>query len=198
MNKIDGFFTPDASAFARSYIEYLQTVLQRLDLEEIASFIETLLAARSRGSTVFFIGNGGSAADSQHLAAELVGRYSVDRRPLRSVALTTDSSVLTCIANDVSYDEVFARQTEALVDLGDVLVAISTSGESRNILGALQVAKRKGAGTVALLGKGGGSAGSAADYVLIVDSDSTSRIQEAHILIGHIFCEIVELELNLA
>jgi len=160
----------------------------------VGEFLATALAG---GGTVYWCGNGGSAADSQHLAAELVGRYSVDRRPLRSVALTTDSSVLTCIANDISYDEVFARQAEALVSPGDVLVAISTSGESQNIIGALRVAKQKGAGTVALLGKGGGSAGSAADYVLIVDSDSTSRIQEAHILIGHILCEIIERELDL-
>ena len=158
---------------------------------------ELLAAALANGGTVYWCGNGGSAADSQHLAAELIGRYSVHRRPLRSVALTTDSSVLTCIANDFNYDDVFARQVEALLSPGDVLVAISTSGESRNVLGALQAANQNGAETVALLGKGGGVAGSVANHVLIVDSDSTARIQEAHILIGHVWCEIVERELGL-
>lgn len=172
--------------------------LARTLLPTITEIGEFLAVALTEGGTVYWCGNGGSAADSQHLAAELVGRYSVDRRPLRSVALTTDSSVLTCIANDFGYDEVFARQAKALLGPGDVLVAISTSGESQNVVGALQAANQNGAGTVALLGKGGGTAGSLADHVLIVDSDSTSRIQETHILIGHIWCEIVERELDLA
>ena len=158
---------------------------------------EVLAARLAKGGTVYWCGNGGSAADSQHLAAELVGRYSIERRPLRSVALTTDTSVLTSVANGFSYDEVFTRQVEALLIQGDVLVAISTSGESQNIINALQAANKNGADTVALLGKGGGSASSIADYALIVNSDSTSRIQEAHILIGHVWCEIVEGELGL-
>ena len=157
---------------------------------------ELLASVLSDGGTVYWGGNGGSAADSQHLSAELIGRFSTSRRPLRSVALTTDSSVLTCIANDFDFESVFSRQVEALLGPRDVLVALSTSGESKNIVGALQMAKESGASTVALLGKGGGAAAEVADHLLIVGSDSTARIQETHLLIGHILCEIIERELG--
>jgi len=157
---------------------------------------ELLASVLSDGGTVYWCGNGGSAADSQHLSAELIGRFSTSRRPLRSVALTTDSSVLTCIANDFDFESVFSRQVEALLGPRDVLVALSTSGESKNIVGALQMAKESGASTVALLGKGGGAAAEVADHLLIVGSDSTARIQETHLLIGHILCEIIERELG--
>ena len=159
-----------------------------------------LLLAKSiiSGGTIFWCGNGGSAADSQHLAAELVGRFKNNRRALRSVALTTDTSVLTCVANDYSYEDIFARQVEALARAGDVLIAISTSGKSKNILHVLKTAKDMGLITIALLGKDGGPAKYLADHALIVPSDSTARIQETHILIGHIFCELIEQELGLA
>ena len=157
---------------------------------------ELLASVLSDGGTVYWCGNGGSAADSQHLSAELIGRFSTSRRPLRSVALTTDSSALTCIANDFDFESVFSRQVEALLGPRDVLVALSTSGESKNIVGALQMAKESGASTVALLGKGGGAAAEVADHLLIVGSDSTARIQETHLLIGHILCEIIERELG--
>ena len=178
---------------------HAQIVTELVDtlLPAITKIGEFLAAVLAKGGTVYWCGNGGSAADSQHLAAELVGRFSVDRHPLRSVALTTDSSVLTCIANDFGYDEVFARQAKALLGPDDALVAISTSGESQNVASALQAANQNGAGTVALLGKGGGLARSVADHVLIIDSDSTSRIQEVHILIGHVWCAIIERELGL-
>jgi len=148
-------------------------------------------------STLFWCGNGGSAADSQHLAAELVGRFKKDRRALRSVALTTDTSVLTCVANDYSYEDIFSRQLEALARDGDVLVAISTSGNSENVLRALRVAKELGLKTIALLGKDGGHAKVLADLAIVVPSDSTARIQEAHILIGHILCDLIEQDLGL-
>ena len=152
----------------------------------------------SSGGTIFWCGNGGSAADSQHLAAELVGRFKKNRRPLRSIALTTDSSVLTCIANDFSYGEIFSRQIEGLGEKNDLFFAISTSGNSENIQLALLAAKKIGMVSVALLGKKGGVAAGIADISLIIPSESTARIQEAHILIGHILCDLIEHGLGLS
>jgi D-sedoheptulose 7-phosphate isomerase len=164
----------------------------------IASFARTIASALANGSTVFWCGNGGSAADSQHLAAELVGRFKKDRRPLRSVALTTDTSVLTCVANDYSYEDIFARQVEALSRPGDVLVGISTSGQSENILRAVKMARSLGLQTIGLLGKDGGVAKDLVDQAIVIPSESTARIQESHILIGHILCDLIEQELGLA
>ncbi len=151
----------------------------------------------AKGGTLLWCGNGGSAADSQHLAAEFVGRFKKDRKALRSIALTTDTSILTCIANDYSYEDIFSRQLEALARSGDVLVVISTSGNSENILRALNAAKELEIKTIALLGKDGGLAAAHADLAIVIPSDSTARIQEAHILIGHILCDLVEQELGL-
>lgn len=153
---------------------------------------EILAATLTDGGTILWCGNGGSAADSQHLAAEFSGRFRHDRRPLRAVALTTDSSALTCIANDFGFEDVFARQVEAVGRPGDALVVISTSGNSENIRRALRTARASGIKTVALLGKGGGPAAAEADHAVIVPSDSTARIQEAHIFIGHVWCEMIE------
>ena len=150
-----------------------------------------------RGRTVYWCGNGGSASDSQHLAAELVGRYREERQPLRSVALNTDTSVLTCIGNDFGFDEVFSRQVKALCRPGDVLVVISTSGNSPNILSAIEVASSLEMATVGLLGRDGGLAMPMVDEAIVIPSDSTARIQECHILIGHILCELIEEELDL-
>ena len=132
------------------------------------------------------------------MAAELVGRFKKDRRALRSIALTTDTSVLTCVANDYSYEDIFSRQLQALARKSDVLVAFSTSGQSENILRALKVAKDLGLKTIALLGKDGGQAKTMADEAIVIPSDSTGRIQEAHILIGHIICDLIEQELGIA
>ncbi len=148
------------------------------------------------GGTLLWCGNGGSAADSQHLAAEFSGRFKADRRPLRAVALTRDSSALTCIANDFGYEDVIARQVAAVGRPGDALVVISTSGESENVLRALRTAREGGLTTVALLGKGGGRAAPEADHALIVPSNTTARIQEAHIFIGHLWCELIESQLG--
>ena len=145
--------------------------------------------------TIFWCGNGGSASDSQHLAAELVGRFEKNRSPLRSIALNTDTSVLTAIANDYSYDQVFQRQLEALAVQNDLLIAISTSGNSKNILNVLKEAKKKNIYSVALLGNDGGEAKKNADSNIIIPSNSTARIQEMHILIGHIICRIIEKEI---
>ena len=144
------------------------------------------------GGKVLFCGNGGSAADSQHLAAELTGRYLRDRAPLAAVALTVDTSALTAIANDYSYDEVFARQVRGLGRPGDVLVGISTSGNSRNVVAALEAARALGMRTVGLTGAAGGRMKELCDVCLCVPSTDTPRIQEMHIAAGHMLCELVE------
>jgi D-sedoheptulose 7-phosphate isomerase len=145
------------------------------------------------GNLLLTCGNGGSATDAQHLAEELVGRYRSNRRPLPAIALTADSAALTCIANDFGYDEVFARQVEALTRPGDLLLCFSTSGNSPNILAALGAARARGVGTIALLGKDGGAAKDLADLPLVVASDDTARIQEAHLQVLHYICEVVEV-----
>ncbi len=150
--------------------------------------IETL----KRGNKVLLCGNGGSAADAQHISAELTGRYKVERRGLLAIALTTDTSALTAIGNDYGFDRIFDRQVEALVREGDLLIGISTSGNSLNVLSALLLAKEMGAKTLGFSGKGGGKLNFACDLNLVVPSDDTPRIQEMHILIGHILCQAVD------
>jgi D-sedoheptulose 7-phosphate isomerase len=147
------------------------------------------------GHKVFFLGNGGSAADAQHLAAELTGRYLRERPGLPGIALTVNTSSLTAIANDYSYDLVFARQLEALSGKGDVVVGISTSGGSSNVLNALKVGRDRGLLTVGMAGRTGGKMKDATDYCICIPSDQTPRVQESHILAGHILCEIIEEEL---
>ena len=144
------------------------------------------------GGTLFFAGNGGSAADAQHLATEYVVRYQSTRPAMRAVALTTDTSLLTACANDMGFDEVFARQVEALAEPGDTVVLHSTSGESPNVLRAAQAAKARGVGVVAFLGKGGGQLKDLADASLIVPATDTARIQELHLAIEHVICDLVE------
>ena len=149
------------------------------------------------GQKLLLCGNGGSAADSQHLAAEFTGRFINDRRPLAAVALTTDSSALTCIANDYSFDEVFARQVAGLGRPGDCLLAISTSGNSPNVVRAVEAARAAGVHTIGLLGRDGGKLAERCELAIIVPSSSTARIQEAHIFIGHTLCAMVEEALEL-
>ena len=159
-------------------------------LERIAS---EMTRAILDGKKVLWCGNGGSAADSQHLAAELMGRFRRERRGLPSIALTTDTSVLTAIGNDYGFEMVFQRQVEALCARGDVVVGISTSGNSRNVCAALEAARQIGAFTVALTGEGGGTMAEIAAATLCIASKDTARIQEAHILCGHMLCDWVEL-----
>ena len=161
----------------------------RPQIEQIAARMTSVVLS---GGKVFWMGNGGSAADSQHLAAELVARFSRERRALASIALTTDSSVLTAVANDYCFHKVFGRQLEAQCDSDDVVVGISTSGNSENVVSGVRTAKALGAFTVALTGQGGGRLAREADAALIIPSNETARIQEAHILIGHIFCDWIE------
>lgn len=155
------------------------------------SMVETI---RQDGS-IIWCGNGGSAADSQHLAAELVGRFKIERTPIRSIALNSDTSIITSLANDYGYNNIFSRQVLAIGRPNDLLVAISTSGNSENVNSAVITAKSSGLKTVALTGKNGGRLVKLADSSIVVPSDDTARIQEAHILIGHCFCDIIEKEL---
>ena len=159
---------------------------------------QAIVSALNSGNKVLFCGNGGSAADSQHLASEFTGRFVEDRRPLAAMALSTDSSALTCIANDYSSDEVFARQIQGLGRPGDCLVAISTSGNSRNVLRAAEVARSLGIVTIGMLGRDGGRLLPLCDTAIVVPSPVTARIQEAHIFIGHTLCSMVESRLGLS
>jgi len=161
----------------------------------IAEIAVEVADAIRNGRRLFLFGNGGSAADAQHIAAELAGKFQTDRRPLPAMALTVNTSCLTAIANDYSFEEVFARQLEAFASPGDFAIAISTSGESANVLRAVETANAKGLVTVGLTGKNGGKLKAAARRCICVPTEQTPRIQEVHILLGHIVCEIVEKEL---
>lgn len=167
-------------------------LIGRLPVHEIERAAAVLAKAIRRGGRLLLCGNGGSAADAQHLAAELVGRFLVERRALPAVALTTDSSALTCIGNDYGFAHVFERQVQALGQAGDVLLALSTSGRSLNVLLALAAARNQGMITIGLLGGNGGPCAALCDVPIIVPSTSTARVQEAHGLIGHYLCEVVE------
>ncbi len=160
--------------------------------EEIAAIADRYEVALRGGGTLFFAGNGGSAADAQHLATEYVVRYQTTRPAMRAIALTTDTSLLTACANDLGFDEVFSRQVEALAEPGDLLVLHSTSGESPNVIRAAQAAKARGVTVVAFLGKSGGQLKELADVALVIPADDTARIQELHLAIEHVICDLVE------
>jgi D-sedoheptulose 7-phosphate isomerase len=161
----------------------------------IVEAADVIAAALKNGRTVLVFGNGGSAADAQHFAAELVGRYEKDRKAWPAVALTTDTSALTAIGNDYGFERVFARQIEALGRTGDVAIGISTSGKSPNVLRALETANERGLITIALTGRGG-EAGKIAKHHVAVQEDRTARVQEVHATVLHVICELVESELN--
>ena len=155
----------------------------------------TIADCINAGGKLLFFGNGGSAADAQHLAAEFVGRFVFERRALPAIALTTDSSILTAVGNDYGFDQVFARQIEALGQPNDVAIAISTSGNSPNVVAAIKQASSKKLKTIGLGGKDGGMLAKIVDVAITVSSSSTARIQECHIAIGHLLCELVEMDL---
>jgi D-sedoheptulose 7-phosphate isomerase len=159
---------------------------------QIAEASKLIIETLKNGNKILLCGNGGSASDAQHIAAEFVGRYKIERKGVPAIALTTDSSALTAISNDYGYNRVFDRQVEALINRGDLLIGISTSGDSLNIISALLLAKEMGANTLGLSGKGGGKMNYTCDINLVVPSDDTPRIQEMHILIGHILCQAVD------
>ncbi len=178
----------------KSQIEQIRENFKLLEdkSQTILDIANIWIEALKRGNKVIFCGNGGSAADSQHLAAELMGRYKIDRNPMPAISLTTDTSALTAIGNDYGYENVFSRPLKGIGVKGDVLVGISTSGNSKNILEAFKTAKEKGIKTVAFTGKSGGKMIEEADITLNVPSDITNNIQEMHIASGHIICGIVE------
>jgi len=173
----------------------VKSVMAQSLANAIADAAQKILDAYREGKKVFLIGNGGSAADAQHIAAELVGRFKLKRRALPAIALTTDTSVLTALANDYGYNAIFSRQLEALANDKDVLIAITTSGTSPNILTAVEAAREKGMFVIGLTGEKGGGLKETADLTIAVPSNDTPRIQEAHITIGHVICSIVEREL---
>jgi len=172
-----------------------QNELLMTHVEIIEQIAKVIIDAYRHGNKVLWFGNGGSAADAQHLACELVSRFYLERKALASIALTTNTSILTAITNDYDFDRVFARQVEALVDSGDVVIGITTSGNSPNVIEGINEAKHLGAITVGFTGATGGKLKGNVDYLLDVPSKETPHIQEAHIMVGHIICYIVENEM---
>jgi D-sedoheptulose 7-phosphate isomerase len=163
--------------------------------EKIIQAADQIVNSISAGNKVVIFGNGGSAADSQHIAAELIGRYALERKSYPAIALTTDTSTLTAIANDYAYNEIFSRQCQSLVNRGDVVIGISTSGNSENVKRGLEVSKEKNAFTIGLLGNNGGKIKDVVNIDISIESKSTPRIQEGHRVIYHIICQIVEEKL---
>jgi D-sedoheptulose 7-phosphate isomerase len=188
---------PTISLLSRSLQEHLEAIRFLLDtsLAQISAAGLLICDTLRAGNKILLCGNGGSAADAQHIAAELVGRYEQQRQAFPAISLTTDTSALTALSNDYGYEEVFARQVAALANAGDVLIAISTSGKSPNVIKAAEKAKVLGCKTIALTGCSGEPLASQCDLAVVVPSERTSRVQEAHITIGHLWCEMVDASL---
>ena len=186
------------SIIKQEFSEHTKVSLETIKSAEKQIEIAPNLCIESlkKGNKILLFGNGGSAADAQHIAAELVGRYKTERQGLSAIALTTDTSAITSIANDYGYLHVFARQVEALANKGDVLIGISTGGSSANVIGALKLANVLGCKTIGLSGKGGGKFNSLCDVNVIVPSEDTARIQEMHIVVGHTICHLIDQEFN--
>lgn len=170
----------------------IKRAIAKSKVSEIERMVNFIIMAYKAGGKVVLFGNGGSAADAQHIAAELVGRFQSERAALPAVALTTNTSIITAIANDYSFDQVFARQVEALVDEKDIVIGLSTSGNSLNVVKGIQAGKQKGATTIAFTGRSGGKLSDIADVCLMAPSTETPHIQEAHIMLGHIICHLIE------
>jgi D-sedoheptulose 7-phosphate isomerase len=175
-------------------IKVKEAVLNKI-YKEIKTAAGMIAVSLKKSGKIMLFGNGGSAADAQHIAAEFVGRFKLERQGLASVALNTNTSIITSIANDYGYEEIFSRQIEAIGSDNDIAIGISTSGNARNVIAGILEAKRMGLKTIALTGSGGGEIAAIADLSLIVPSDNTPRVQEAHIVIGHIICELAEQNL---
>lgn len=194
MNKVDSMYREIVKRLEES--AQVKKTIAKTKIGEIEHMVKLIITAYKTGGKVVLFGNGGSAADAQHIACELVGKFALKRQAFPAIALTTNASILTAVANDYGYEAVFSRQIEALVNERDVVIGISTSGNSPNVVEAVKTAKMKGAKTIGLTGGDGGRLAEIADLTLIVPSDITPRIQEAHITIGHIVCELVEKELS--
>lgn len=173
----------------------LKEVFLNENLGQVVQAIEAITAALQAGNKVLLFGNGGSAADAQHLAAEFVNRFMIERPPLPAIALSTDTSILTSIGNDYDFSEIFSKQIRALGQEGDVAWGISTSGKSANVVRGLETAKKKGLVTIGLTGGDGGDIARIVDYALIVSSRNTPRVQEVHIAVGHVICEMIDYKL---
>ena len=176
-------------------VESSNLILNSINLsEKIEESINEIIKCFKRGNKIIVFGNGGSAADAQHIVAEFIGRFQKERKSLPAISLTTDSSIITSLANDYSYSIVFSRQCESLVSKGDVVIGISTSGKSKNVEEGIKAAKKKGAITIGLLGGNGGTIKNTVDISIVVPSTNTARIQEVHRVIYHIICDVVENE----
>ena len=173
-------------------IENLKKLKENGYDDRVIEIVEVIVKSMKNGGKVLVCGNGGSAADSQHIAAELVGRFVKERKAMASIALTTDSSILTCMGNDYGFDDIFSRQVEGLGKKGDILIGISTSGNSKNVIKAVEKAKELGVITVGLLGKDGGKLKDMCDYDITFNYNETARVQEHHIMTYHMICEFVE------
>ena len=173
----------------------VKEALHQTQADNIEKAARLIIGSLKNGGKVILFGNGGSAADSQHMAAELIGRFKKERRAIAAIALTTNTSILTAIANDYGYDVVFSRQIEALGKAGDVAIGLSTSGGSKNVVAAIEKARSMGLKAIGLTGAGGGAMKDICDVLITVGSKNTPRIQESHVLIGHIICELVESEM---
>ena len=183
-----------ASEF-ESHLETIKTVMEMMQ-DQVVSASQMAVETLQSGNKILIFGNGGSAADAQHIAAELTGRYKTERRGLPGIALTTDTSALTAIGNDYGYDRVFDRQVEALANSGDLLIGISTSGNSANVMNALKLGKELGCKTLGFSGRDGGMMNEVCDINLVVPSNNTPRIQEMHILFGHTICQCIDNEIK--
>jgi D-sedoheptulose 7-phosphate isomerase len=179
----------------QSHLETITSVINTME-EQLESASKLAVETLKNRNKILLCGNGGSAADAQHIAAELTGRYKTERRGLAGIALTTDTSALTAIGNDYGYDRVFDRQVESLANKGDLIIGISTSGNSKNVVNALRLARELGCKTLGLSGRDGGEMNKVCDINLVVPSNNTPRIQEMHILFGHTICQIIDNELS--
>lgn len=188
---VDSSFTKEIQSCLKESIQTKERVLKTL-VPVIDQVAHLLIETLEKGGKILLFGNGGSAADSQHIAAELVGKLVVKRRALPALALTTDTSNLTALGNDFGYEMIFQRQVEALGQKGDAAIGLSTSGNSANVLAAMKAARGKQMSTIGFSGRDGGKLAGLVDHVITVPSDSTQRIQEAHITVGHILCELIE------
>ena len=181
------------SKISKLFDQSIVTISNSKTLEKsIQNVIDKIITCFENGNKIIIFGNGGSAADSQHFAAEFVGRFLLERQSLPAISLTTDTSILTSLGNDYSFDKIFSRQCESLVEKNDIVFGISTSGKSLNVINGIETAKNQGAITIALLGSGGANLSQIVDIPIIIPSNSTPRIQESHRIILHIICEIVE------
>ena len=181
------------SKISKLFDQSIVTISNSKTLEKsIQNVIDKIITCFENGNKIIIFGNGGSAADSQHFAAEFIGRFLLERQSLPAISLTTDTSILTSLGNDYSFDNIFSRQCESLVEKNDIVFGISTSGKSLNVINGIKTAKNQGAITIALLGSGGGNLSQIVDIPIIIPSNSTPRIQESHRIILHIICEIVE------